>query len=84
MSSAAWQEIRVGMTKERAMIRWKGVTGQKAFSLPWTGRRVCERTERKPQIPPLCSRLTRGVKPRDLIRVHFFANLEHEMSGCFF
>jgi hypothetical protein len=28
--------------------------------------------------------LTRVVKPRDLIRVHFFADLQHEMRGCFF
>jgi hypothetical protein len=28
--------------------------------------------------------LARRVKPRDLIRVHFFADLQHEMSGCLF
>ena len=27
--------------------------------------------------------LAGGVKPRNLIRVHFLADLEHEMGGCF-
>jgi hypothetical protein len=53
MSSAAWQEIRVGMTKRRTMLPWKVVTGGKAFSLPWVGRRLCVRAEKKPQISPL-------------------------------
>jgi hypothetical protein len=37
MSSAAWQEIRVGMTKGRATLPWKVVAGQKALFITLGG-----------------------------------------------
>jgi hypothetical protein len=74
----------LGMTKGRGDASIESSYWREGVFTTWVDRRLCVRTEKKPQISPLRDKLTGGVKPRDLIRVHFFADLKHEMSGCFF
>jgi hypothetical protein len=85
----------LGMTKERVMFPPNAALSGKRFHyLEWTSESACrtigyqllKRTIIATLLIVTCEldQLARGVKPRDLIWVHFFANLEHDVGGCLF
>jgi len=67
LSSAAWQEIRVGMTKERATTLWKVVDGPTALFIKLVGRRpMTLPVQQPPSMQPAPFPLSSRAKPRDL------------------